>query len=606
MSDEYPSFTTSFFDLFPWFTQQENEDPLDTVHHLADLVESMYYRMIPAIEGLPSLISPDFINRKYVLSGHLKFFFEEQLGAAKLSPFTFGMSVTLLLPPFQVPVPGAFNGHGLYWIKPDPNNPGDPNTDNPLAGQYRKIQYYSFLASFYGAIVDVPWDSDIVPELTVPYQIAMCYPDRVFLPDDASDVEGYYEGMFLRIDGGAGSKQYGTDVQTRKIVQYTIDGDKKIAYVSPPFDTPPDPESSFGISPTAVPLQYLGRYVGMSVPNNIPEELQRQLILNAIAIYKLKGTHLGFERLLKLLGWNSSIIEVGSNYAPAEPSHPTYVPTTQVFPDQSVVWGLRLWAENSITEPKPSTSEGSVQGLGLQPKDLLPYRAGGWGSISSGQDPKYQDRPYQTQYDYRKPVTKDPFGVGLVKFLQHDPNGSPQNTFLTGVGTAGKVNDPTTDYAADTATPFPIADSDIKLFVSPTKSPLGLTIPLEAGQVLDWSLLPTLGDLNDTIKALEDVRPIHVEIDGIGWLLKETEGVAVAEEFKLLLYLKIVDTLTISDSFSFYTGAVQPLSEGASMSSICVISREIRWDATEDSWDGGGAGDDASTWDSGVIAIGTD
>lgn len=135
----------------------------------------------------------------------------------------------------------------------------------------------------------------------------------------------YYTGYYLRIVSGPGS---GPPIQTRKIVNsYTaFDSAGRAVYgvmlLDTPWNSPPVQTSVFGITPSFVSLAHIAEQVGYEPDATDPEILQKQQILSAVDFYKLKGTLRSFDLLFRTFGFDSTIIEISSNYTHAPTGDP--------------------------------------------------------------------------------------------------------------------------------------------------------------------------------------------------------------------------------------------------------------------------------------------
>lgn len=567
----------TFRDLLPYVAKAPENDPHGASVILADLLQHLYDKMRDEVKRIPRLLSPDFLNADYVLSGQLRFESSEQVGAGACTIALGNKYLTSFYAPFQVPVQNFFNGHGIYFVT------------GILEGEYSSVNVYGYVTSppptkYLGAMTK-PWSafSNTLGNPTGIEQIVVCYPDRVWLPLTASDTDDYYKDMYLRVAGGGPYLVYGADIQTRRIKSY--DGTNRIAYLESALEYPPDPKSFFGITPAYVPMQYLGRHVGLDIPPDLLEGLKRQLVLNAINIYKLKGTKKGFEVLLKVLGWLSEIIEIGSNYARPIYQNPWY--------DHNDLQVITYGGGTALVPLK----------VGPEPDLPLPYRYDYVYAYNPGVGLPYQswqdeyvkiaeDVPYQRQFDEVNILTQTAEGIGIppIQTVVYDPTFAVF-THVPGVGTSKYTLDPTLDLAGDTANPTKIPDSDIKLFIGPA-------FPLAE--------VPNTSVFQDILRAIEDVRPIHVEIDGIGWLNKVSEPISMVEEFTVSLYLGVSDIVKVATAVGMFTGDQHDVGEAGGFMARVAIVRFVRWDVTEDHWDGLEELTGGVTWDTSVIAVGED
>ena len=615
----------TFFDLLPYFLRDPDNDPTGAIRTFADALQSIHDRIWNEVADHPLLLSPDSLNHKPIVSGAVGFDQPEQQAAGKVLSAQ-GLSNLLLQSP-QIPTSNALNGYGIYIAS------------GAYTGFYAVVEAYIYnpLAAYpFVAQLDRPLPGEIATNV----QIVLGIPDRVWLPSEASDIDEFYTAQFVRVEGGP----QGSEPQIRKIVGYA--GASRLASVSPAFSRPPAPGSVVGVIPFNVPLQYLARHVGLKLPSNLPEALKRQLILHAIEVYRLKGTRAGFEVLLRLLGWDFALIELGQTYA--HPQHP-----------------LPPW---DFTKKGGSTSITPRDGY-LGKDHIYPYKQGGFAGLR-GVAYQHPDQPEHLQFSTTTPlllipsVTVQPnsalpslhfFTPALA--LTHLPaqvtaevmaivNGNatgPQlygrtNQIPLGPGTvsitamvsgspcvfvddgAGKLSQasgpPQTiqSYVLDYLTGFVILDlaatitsatityqwggqysfltngfvrlpdSDIEIYVAPSRPSVG-------------PLLPSA--LQDLLVQMEDVRPIHVEISAIGFLVKIEETATLEEEFDLTVIVAPADTISISETIVSFTAEFSGPAESGPLAEALRISRELRWDVTLDHWDGGTS--QPLTHDTGVI-----
>lgn len=533
----------TIYEFLPAFMRTAAEDPEGAMQLLLDAAQMLYDGQSAELDGYPALLSPTEINRNFLVRGAPSFVDNAQVAVGKVLTSE-GLTKVLLASP-ALPANDVLNDYAVYW------------QSGPLAGTYRRV-----LDTVYDPLATYPYQlilENAVPvQSTVLEQIYLCLPDRVYLPSTSDPRAGAYVGRWVRVASGAsGTVQ---EVQYRRIEKYEVVpppggqpgdvGTKYIAYVESAFDYPPAPDAEIGVVTNYVPLQYLGNHVGIQVPVNIPESLQRLLIETATALYAIKGTRLSFDILLRLLGWRSEIVEIGSNYSQPLAAMPPFDLGTPV------VAGVPV-------RHRP------------RPEPLLPYRAQGWGVVGTQYQTGVQ-RPEHREYDRVSSIQETAFGSAGVNSLG-------QTTVVAQL--ANPANDAL--GAGDAGMAFP--DSDITLYVEPL---LPQTTPINP------SIFPGL------VASVEPVRPVHVEVRGVGWLSKNVEPVYIAEQFQIAIYLTLAETLAVADSqFNWVLGTFGVYAEGSGVGEHMQIIRYALWDLSGDLWDGGGGVNNyPNSWDTSIMA----
>lgn len=416
----------------------------------------------------------------------------------------------------------------------------------PLAGIYRTIvdyQYSSVATYKYVALL-----SDQMPaESALDEQVMLSPPNLVWLPASASDTDGAYIGYWLRVVPGA--DMVGADVQYAKIEDYV--GATRMCVLASPLQYPPSPKANVSVVSYKVPLQYFAQHLGIYVSSAMKEAQQRQLIASAVDLYKIKGTPRSFQVLLRLLGWAGEVVHLGQSYARPTPTFPPY-------------------------DFEQSTS------LALVPKDehkdILPHQAVGWGVNGP-------PTPSQKQFPVVTDTAEKPMGfLPAVSAMQDDPD---PLTWLTNLSLVLNPSFDAAGVANTTTTTVRFPDSDIKLYVS----------PLHAGPT------PTLADLAALLYDLETVRPVHVEIAALGWLIPVNEQVYVEEAVAIELRLRVTTHLAIDASPSTTLNFTDELLDTApAIAESVQLVRPVRWDTSQDRWDGGAS--DVARWDTSLIGVG--
>ncbi|MBK6942786.1 MAG: hypothetical protein IPH13_21645 [Planctomycetes bacterium] len=524
--------TTSFHDLIPYFLTTPEEDPTGAIKTFCEALDQCYAQWMHDIRGLPTLMNARTVNTHALVEGQPVFGLGENTGAGKVLSSQ-GLNKLLLTVP-SPPAQDVLNGYGVYW------------QTGPLAGQYRTVADYQYAPLAVYKFVCV-LDSALAAESAIDQQVLLAPPNRVWLPTSASDTDGAYIGYWLRVVPSA--DMIGADTQYRKITDYV--GASRMCVLESPLAHPPGPNAQVSVVSYQVPLQYLAQHLGIYVSSKLSEAQQRQLIASAVDIYKIKGTPRSFQVLLRLLGWAGEVVHLGQSYARPTPLFPPY-----------------------DLEASSSTALVPLD----QHRDILPYKANGWGTNG----PK---KPSQKQFQV---VTETPEYVsGAIPAVSDAQDNPDPLTWLTSLS---YILNPTFDAAGvlqTSATTARFPDSDIKLYVAPLKP--GPT--------------PTLTDLANLLFDLETVRPIHVEIAALGWLIPVVEPVYVEETVALELRLRVTTVLAIAATPSTTLGFTDELLDTApAIAESVQLTRPVRWDTSQDRWDGGAA--DVARWDTSLIGVG--
>jgi hypothetical protein len=203
----------------------------------------------------------------------------------------------------QGSAPQFTNGYYIHWYL--------EITSGNAAGTVKKIVAYD------GALLRVDVESD--------YQDPPVKGDtfKLYAGRFTSNSTNYYGGYTLRVMDGPGKGE------VRKVVNYftRVDATGKIVsrflVLDGNFTNPPAATSSVGILTTHVNLGYLARQVGYEhLDSSEPEILQRQQILGSVDFSKLKGTTRAFELLFRTFGFDADVVEIASDYTPAETDDP--------------------------------------------------------------------------------------------------------------------------------------------------------------------------------------------------------------------------------------------------------------------------------------------
>lgn len=310
------------YDLLP--SSIRDSDPDQALKALIDSAQQEMDRDHEQATGLAVLIDAHGINRTFLFEGTGSFDFirnPEQLLIGKIT----GTDTVQIVAPV-VAQNSFFVGYGLRVLrkKYDPNNDGIYEEDNDslpddLQNFYCKIVAYD--GPTQTATVYPPFPAE-GQSPTANYAFELAFPQFLYLP--ATDAKGRqvaqipnaYRDWWVRIVGGPG----GSPIQTRRIVSYFVKQDingTPIGYIlstDTAWDFPPVATSQFGITSHFVSLNYLARNVGFDLDGTDPEELQRQQILNAVSVSKMKGTKRSFQRLFRTLGFSATVSESTVNY----------------------------------------------------------------------------------------------------------------------------------------------------------------------------------------------------------------------------------------------------------------------------------------------------
>lgn len=626
----------TIYDLLPFIFKQKTEDPDAILEKFFSMQQDLHEVMRAEIAAVPYMLSPFDLNKRSLVSGPPNFSSNPQsmFAEVKASP---GINYTVLGTGL-FPASDMLNGFGLYF------------QTGPNAGVWNKVLDYDGTTGYAKMV------NDWVGLTSQPEQLFICYADRVWLPEEASDKDEYYTDLYVRVDGGSQS----IEPQLRRITKYI--GSSRLAYVEPTFEFPPAPDSKVSVVTTNISLAFLARYVGMRLPQGLSEGLKRQLIGSAIDIYKLKGTKAGFEILLRMLGWGVELFELGSNYSSPDPRvttgdldkpyngaygpvnlvigydgytishpvapHPSLVPisTTTILiefmyesspggPGVSgrlkedpanlgtfkVDFGIISIVEQSFDKDTGEfrvvlskvvlsgtvewTVAGQSSGLNVQiplPRSdahILPPRGEPWGFLTN-----YHPWTFPEHKQYLNVST---FYEGAYTPAYNLPIGPTDGTF----GTRTIVRTAAFDLVGATNSGKHIPDSDLRIFVEPLK-------PL--------SEPPSETAFTDILFALEDVRPVHVEIDGIGWMHRTREESGVEEDFSVKLFLAIEDAVTVTDGIISFTADQEPFVEPPVVTATVKVRRILRWDTTQDRWDGGDTPEsNTNSWDEHLIGMGS-
>jgi len=153
-----------FYELLPQTLKQQDQEGI--VKGFFEAIESEYERHKKSIGGIVGIISPQDVNRSYILSGNPVFFHPEQfvLGASAGSPAALDFSGSVS----GVSGSGYYRDFGVFvW--------SDETTPTSV-GQYRKVISYDGTTK----MAELDYDWDVLPSERAIY--ALCWPDRIWLP----------------------------------------------------------------------------------------------------------------------------------------------------------------------------------------------------------------------------------------------------------------------------------------------------------------------------------------------------------------------------------------------------------------------------------------
>jgi len=308
------------FDMLPATIQ--TGDPDNALKALMDAIDTQMTRERLEIGGLAVLIDAHGLNRTFVFEGKPTFDFVNNPEQLVLGTIT--SPTTVQITSQAITSDDFFRGYGLRVLRKnyDGNNDGVFEEDNNGLIPDEMQSFYTRITGYNGQ-TKVATVSPEFPDVVVgSVAFELCYPQFLYLP--AVDAKGravslapnYYRDWYVRIIGGPGS----TPIQTRRITNYFVKVDvnnNPIGYIlstDTPWDFSPAASSLFGITTNFVSLNYLAKNVGFDLDATDPEELQRQQILNAVSLYKMKGTRRAMQRLFRTFGFDAQVEEVRSNF----------------------------------------------------------------------------------------------------------------------------------------------------------------------------------------------------------------------------------------------------------------------------------------------------
>lgn len=155
------------FELLPSFLRQQDKD--EVIRGFCEAVQSEIDTLRDSITDIVTIMDPQKVNSSYLLQGNLVFFHPEQFMYG--CTFSNGPATVTMNGPVAGPAAsGFYRDFGIYvWS----------DTDTPSSvGQYRKILSYDGQTAV--GVLDEEWS--VVPSDNA--VIALCWPDRVWLPVD--------------------------------------------------------------------------------------------------------------------------------------------------------------------------------------------------------------------------------------------------------------------------------------------------------------------------------------------------------------------------------------------------------------------------------------
>lgn len=255
------------FELLPGFLKDQDKDQV--LRGFCEAVQAEIDTLKDSITDIVTIMDPMKVNASYLLEGNLVFFHPEQF----MYGCTFAngpASVTMTGPVEGPPASGYYRDFGIYvWS----------DTDTPSSvGQYRKVLSYD--GSTRVGILDQEWS--VVPSDNA--VIALCWPDRVWLPVDLvsdprkpggtilpyqdrdviADTIGYEEQKVIRLPGlsylstiddyyaGWSFELIDGDLKgfQSRIVGYNAE--EKILILDSGLTTPPNQNDWFRLSPPGI------------------------------------------------------------------------------------------------------------------------------------------------------------------------------------------------------------------------------------------------------------------------------------------------------------------------------------------------------------------
>jgi len=143
----------------------KEQDQAGIIKGFMEAVQSEYERNKSSITGIMGIVSPQEINKNFVLAGNPVFFHPEQFVVNATATLS---TINLTGSPSAVAGSGFYTDFGVYvWA--DPTTPA-------AVGQYRKIISYDGTTK----VAQVDFDWLVTPSSSAVY--AFCWPDRVWLP----------------------------------------------------------------------------------------------------------------------------------------------------------------------------------------------------------------------------------------------------------------------------------------------------------------------------------------------------------------------------------------------------------------------------------------
>ena len=159
--------SSKLYELLPEIIR--DNDPMDALKAFFGAVQTEYDRNKDSITDVLMLVDPVNINANYVLEGSPVFFYPEQFLTSN-SGATTATNIVFDGNPAGVSGNGFYNGFGVYvwrdFVTPESR------------GQYRRIVDYN--GSTKVATLDLPWTINPGGGSI----IAMCWPDRIFIPTE--------------------------------------------------------------------------------------------------------------------------------------------------------------------------------------------------------------------------------------------------------------------------------------------------------------------------------------------------------------------------------------------------------------------------------------
>lgn len=204
ISSKHADTSIRVFELLPGFLKQQDRDGI--IKGFCEAVQAEIDSLGDSVTDIITILDPLKVNTSYLLEGNFVFFHPEQ--------FMFGCtfsngpaSVVMNGPVGGVAASGYYRDFGIYvWT----------DVDTPSSvGQYRKILSYD--GTTQTGLLDEEWS--VVPSSNA--VIALCWPDRVWLPvdlvsdprkpggtllpiqdrDEIADLFGYDEQRVVRLPG---------------------------------------------------------------------------------------------------------------------------------------------------------------------------------------------------------------------------------------------------------------------------------------------------------------------------------------------------------------------------------------------------------------------